>query len=282
MIRCLPVLVLALVLFGAPTASAEPPGARAPVPFSSARGRPAPVPPAGVDPRIGDRVPRHLAFTDDAGARVEIGRYLGGRPLVLALVYYGCPMLCTEVLNGLVSSLKVVGLAPGEDFDVVAVSIDPSERPELAAEKKKAYVARYGDPRAKAGIHFLTGAAGPIGELARAVGFRYEYDPETRLFAHAAAIMVITGDGTIARYFHGIEYPPRDLRLALVEASQGRVGTAGDRLLLLCYQYDPTTGKYGATTMTAVRFGGVVTTLALLSFIVLGSRRERRAGGAHP
>jgi protein SCO1/2 len=193
-------------------------------------------------------------------------------------------MLCTLTLNGLAGALSALAFDAGREFEVVTVSFDPREGPELAAAKKKAYLQRYGRPGAEAGWHFLTGDAPAIDALTRAVGFRYAWDDETRQYAHAAGVVVATPDGTLARYLYGIEYAPKDLRLAVVEASQGRVGTPVDAVLLYCYQYDPATGRYGAAFMRIVRAGGIVTVVALGSFILLMWRRDRArrpaAGGA--
>lgn len=230
----------------------------------------------GIDQKLDTQVPLDLEFVDEDARPVTLGRYFGRRPVVLALVYYECPMLCTQVLNGLVSALDVLSFDAGRDFEVVAVSFDPGETPGLARGKKAAYLERYGRPGTESGWHFLTGRQESIARLTDAVGFRYAYDERTDQFAHAAAIMVLTPDGRVSRYFYGIEYAPRDLRLGLVEASQGRIGTVVDQALLLCYHYDPTEGKYGLVVMNLVRLGGVVTILAVGGFLWVAFRRERR------
>lgn len=230
----------------------------------------------GIDQRLGERVPLDLAFRDESGAEVRLEDLLGERPAVLSLVYYECPMLCTQVLNGLLRSLRVLSLDVGREFDVITVSIDPGETPALAEAKKKEYVGRYGRDGAVGGWHFLTGTRDRIEELARAVGFRYEYDPETDLYVHASGIMVLTPQGELARYFYGVEYAPKDLRLGLIEAAEERIGTAVDQVLLLCYQYDPTTGKYGLAILNSLRVAGAATVAVLAALVIGWIRRERR------
>lgn len=232
----------------------------------------------GIDQNLGATLPAGLTFTDSEGRDVRLGDLFGDRPVILALVYYECPMLCTVTTEGLLSALRPLGLEPGKDFDVVTVSIDPGETPQVAAAKKAAYVEEYGRHRegAAGGWHALTGDAGAVAALADAVGFRYVYDEERDMYAHAAGIVVVTPGRELARYFYGVVYPTRDLRLALVEASGGTVGNVADQVLLLCYQYDPVKGKYGFVVWGAVRVLGVVTVLALVGFIAVMLRRERR------
>jgi len=229
-----------------------------------------------IEQKLDQQIPLDLPFVDSDGHEVKLGDYFGKRPVILTLVYYECPMLCTMVLNGVVSSLSVVSLDAGKDFDIVSVSIDPGEGPVLAAEKKREYINRYGRPGAAAGWHFLTGKEEDIRKLADAVGFRYRYVPERDEYAHASGIMVLTPKGRLARYFYGIEYPPRDLRRGLVEASANKIGTVADQVLLFCYRYDPSTGKYGAATYALIRTGGVLTILAMGTFFIVMRRRERR------
>lgn len=233
----------------------------------------------GFDQRLGESVPRDLAFRDEAGRAVRLGDYLGKKPVVLTLVYYECPMLCTLTLNGLTSALGPLPFDVGKEFDVVTVSFDPRDTPGSAAAKKKAYLSRYARPGAAEGWHFLTGEPDAIHRLTEAVGFRYAWDDETRQFAHAAGILVLTPPGRIAHYLYGIEYAPKDLRLALVEASAGRVGSPVDRLLLYCYQYDPATGRYGAAVMNLLRAASAATVLVLGAAITLMLRRERKERG---
>jgi protein SCO1/2 len=236
----------------------------------------------GVDQRIGQQVPLDLPFTDESGTPVRLGDYFGKRPVILALVYYECPMLCTQVLNGLTSALGVMNFEPGREFEVVAVSFNPKEGPGLASQKKASYLQRYDRPHTAGGWHFLTGSEQSIARLTEAVGFRYEYDAEVKQFAHGAAIQVLTPKGTIARYFYGIEYSPRDIRFGVIEAAEERLGSPIDDVLLLCFHYDPATGKYGATVLGLVRLGGIATVLAFLGYLTVSLRRERAARTAAP
>ena len=231
----------------------------------------------GIDQHLNAQVPLDLAFRDEAGRPVTLGSFFTTRPVVLALVYYDCPMLCNQVLNGLTQALRVMRLEPGRDYEVIAVSFDPTEGPKLAAAKKAAYVSETDRPGAGTGWHFLTGTKEASAALAKAVGFRYEWQEGTRQWAHGAGIMVLTPRGVLSRYFYGIEYGVRDLRLGLVEASNHRIGGLADQLTLLCYQYDPMTGKYGLVVMNSIRAGGVLTVAALGIFITVMLRRERRS-----
>ena len=251
--------------------------------------RPAPEdtrPPAlrevGLDQRLGEQVPLDLAFRDESGRPVQLRDLVRDKPVVLTLVYYECPMLCTLVLNGLVRALNVLSFDAGKEFDIVTVSFDPRDTAELARAKKASYLKEYRRPSAAQGWHFLTGDPPAIERLAQAVGFRYTYVPEEKQFAHAAAIMVLTPDGTLARYYYGVEYSPRDLRLGLIEAADRKIGTPVDQLLLYCYQYDPASGKYGAIAMRLVRIGGVATVLAFGAFVVVMRRRESSRHGVPP
>ena len=231
----------------------------------------------GIDQRLNQQIPLDLPFTDESGRQVRLGEFFGKRPVVLALVYYECPMLCTQVLNGMVSALGVLTFDVGREFDVVAVSINPKETPGLAAQKKQAYVERYKRPQTAAGWHFLTGKEENIQRLAAAVGFRYAFDERIQNYAHGAGIEVVTPRGVLSKYFYGIEFSPRDLKFGLMEASEERIGTAIDNALLLCYHYDPATGTYGAIAIEAVRIGAVATLLALGSFLFVSLRKERMA-----
>ena len=232
----------------------------------------------GIDQRLHQKVPLDLEFVDETGRTVKLGDYMGKRPVLLALVYYECPMLCTQVLNGVTGALKVLNFDVGKEFDVVAVSINPREGPGLAASKKQAYVERYGRPQTADGWHFLTGREENIRALATAVGFRYEYDEEIKQYAHGAGIELLTPKGVIARYFYGIEYSPRDLRFGIIEASEERIGSPIDSVLLACYHYDPATGKYGAAAIKMVRIGAVATMIAFAVFLFVSLRRERAEG----
>ena len=227
-----------------------------------------------LEQRLNQQVPLDLGFRDDTGRQLPLSSYFGGKPVILALVYYQCPMLCTQILNGLVISLRGMSLVSGRDFEVVAVSIDPTETPDLAARKKAEYLRRYA--KSSTGWHFLTGAEPQIRHLAEAVGFRYAYDPQTKQYAHASAIMVLTPGGRLSRYFYGIEYAPRDLRLGLVEASENKIGSPADQLLLYCYHYDPSTGKYSAIVMNIVRLAGALTLLIFGSLLIWMWRRDLR------
>jgi protein SCO1/2 len=229
----------------------------------------------GIDQKLNSHVPLDLPFVDENGRTVRLGDFFGKRPVVLALVYYECPMLCTQVLNGLVTALGVMKFEPGREFDVVAVSFNPREGPGLASQKKANYLERYGRPHTADGWHFLTGSEDSIKKLTEAIGFRYEYDDNIKQFAHGAGIEVLTPHGVISKYFYGIEFSARDLRLGLIEASEERIGTAIDDFLLLCYHYDPATGKYGAAVMRMVRVGGVAFIVALVSFLTVSLRREK-------
>jgi protein SCO1/2 len=257
-------------------------GVTAPDPGDPTTARPGLLSKIHIDQKLDSPIPLDLPFTDETGRQVRLRDYFGKRPVILALVYYECPMLCTQVLNGLVTALTVMNFEPGREFDVVAVSFNPREGPGLASQKKAAYLERYGRPHTAAGWHFLTGSEASIKQLTDAVGFRYAYDDAIKQYAHGAAIEVLTPKGHISKYFYGIEYSARDIRLGLIEASEERIGTPIDDFLLFCYHYDPTTGKYGAAIIRLVRLGGVATVLAFLSFLAISLRRERAARPAGP
>ena len=231
----------------------------------------------GFDQNIDQHVPLDTTFRDEAGRTVRLGDYFGKRPVVMVFAYYDCPMLCTQVINGLSSALGVMSLNPGKDFEIVTVSFNPRDTPATAAAKKSVYLDRYKRPGATEGWHFLTGDQPQIDRLTKAAGFRYAWDADTRQYAHPSGVIVLTPDGRLARYLFGIEYGPRDLRLGVVEASAGKVGTPIDSLLLYCYHYDPMTGRYGLIVMRAMRIAGAATVLALGTFIVVMVRREKRA-----
>jgi protein SCO1 len=231
----------------------------------------------GIDQKIGQQLPLDLVFRDETGRDVRLGEFFGKRPVVLALAYYECPMLCTQVLNGMTGALKTLSFDAGREFDVVVVSIDPKDSFRLAANKKLTYVNHYGRPATAGGWHFLTGTDASIKPLADAIGFRYAYDANLKQYAHGAAIYVATPKGLVARYLMGIDFAPRNLRLALVEASNNQLGSVADQVLLLCYHYDPATGKYSAATLTAVRIGFIATVTGFLTFLFVSLRRERRA-----
>ena len=227
------------------------------------------------DQRLDAQVPGDLLFRDETGRAVSFGSYYGARPVLLALVYYECPMLCSQVLTGLTSALDVLTFNPGQEFEVVVVSFNPKEGPLLAAAKKRSYVERYKRPGTEGGWHFLTGPPESIAQLTKAVGFNYVWDERTKQYAHAAGAVLLTPQGKVSKYFYGVEFSARDLRLAMIEAAQERIGTPVDNLLLYCYHYDPLTGKYGFVAMRAVQFGGIVTIAAMLTFWIVMWRRER-------
>jgi protein SCO1 len=224
--------------------------------------------------RLGEPLPLDLPFKDEHGRDVKLGDFFGRKPVVLTFVYYECPMLCTEVLNGLESALRVLNESIGKEFDVVTVSFDPRETPVLADGKKKAYLQRYKRPEAEQGWHFLTGSQASIDALTKAAGFTYFWDEATHQFAHPSGIVVTTPAGKVSRYFFGIDYSPRDVKFALIESSFDRIGSLADKLLLYCYHYDPRQGSYGFVAMRAVRIGGAVTLLALVGFVFVSLRKE--------
>lgn len=232
-------------------------------PMQSVGVRPELLKQVGIDQKLNQSIPLNLTFRDENGQTVELAQFFGQKPVILTLVYYNCPMLCTQVLNGVESGLKELPTDIGKQFEVVTVSIDPAESHVLAKVKQEMYVGMYGRPGAAQGWHFLTGDEPQIKQLADAVGFRYAYDPDTKQFAHASAIIVLTPEGKISRYFYGIQYPSRDLRLGLVEASEGKIGTPVDQVLLFCYHYDPATGKYGLLISHVIQAGGALTVLIL-------------------
>ena len=228
----------------------------------------------GIEQHLNEQIPPDLTFRDESGKTVRLGDYFGKRPMILNLVYYNCPMLCGEVLSGLTSTLRVLKFDLGREFEVITVSFDPRETPQIAAEKKKQYLERYGRKGAEQGWHFLTGQQDAIAALTKSAGFQYEYDAKTNQFAHTTAIMVLTPKGKIAQYYYGVEYAPKDLRLGLIEASQNKIGNLVDQVLLYCYHYDPATGKYGAVIMRVVRLAGLATILLLGAFIAIMFRLD--------
>ncbi|MCA1581092.1 MAG: SCO family protein [Acidobacteria bacterium] len=244
--------------------------------------RPAILKDVGIEQRLGSSLPLDVILQDEQGRPVRLGRYFGARPVILVLAYYNCPMLCTQVLNGLVSSMRALSFDAGREFEVVTLSFDPRDRPRDAAAKKEPYLREYNRPGAAAGWHFLTGGPGSIERVASAVGFRFRWDNDLAQFAHASGIFVLTPDGKLSRYFFGIEYAPRDLRLGLIEASNRKIGNPVDQILLYCYHYDPKVGKYGAVIMNIVRLAGVGAVLVLSTFLFVMWRRDRRRDAADP
>jgi protein SCO1/2 len=245
-------------------------------------GLPSALQDVAIEQKLDHQLPLDLVFRDESGQHVKLGQYFGQKPVILAFVYYDCPMLCTQVLNGMVTSFRVLPFQVGKEFDVVTVSFDPRETSELATNKKKVYINYMPEkmrPAATNGWHFLTGDAENISKLTDAVGFRYRYDEATKQFAHASGIMLATAQGKLARYFYGVEYAPRDLRLGLIETSANKIGSPVDQLLLYCYHYDPATGKYGAAVMKIMRIAGVLTVLTIvLMLFALKGRAPKLAG----
>jgi protein SCO1/2 len=232
----------------------------------------------GIEQRLDTQVPLNLTFNDEAGRALPLSTYFTSKkPVLFTLVYYRCPMLCSEILSGLEGALKAVPLDPGKDFEVVAVSFDPKDTPEIASAKKENYLRRYGRPGTANGWHFLTGDEANIKALTDAIGFHYKYDQVTDQFAHASAIMILTPEGRLSKYFYGVEFAPRDIRLGLVEASNNKIGTPVDQLLLFCFHYDPVSGKYGALTMNSLRVVGAGFVLICGTFLAIALRREQRS-----
>jgi protein SCO1/2 len=232
-----------------------------------------------IEQRLNEQLPLDLEFKDEAGRTVQLGAYFNkSKPVILSLVFYKCPMLCNQILSGVMASLRAQTFTAGKEFDVLTVSFDPRETPEMAAEKKESYLSRYNRPGAEQGWHFLTGDAENIRRLTEAVGFHYNYDEKTNQFAHASGIMLLTPEGKLSRYFYGIEYSPRDLRLGLVEASDNRIGSTVDQLLLYCYHYDPTTGRYGPAVINIMRLGGIITVLGVGALLLVLRRRNVKGG----
>jgi protein SCO1/2 len=230
----------------------------------------------GFDQRLNEPIPLDTAFRDEEGRDVKIGDYFGKQPVIVVMAYFRCPMLCTQVLNGLVEGLRQTDLTMGKDFRVITVSFDPTDSPKMAAAKKQSYVRAYGEPEVAADWHFLTGRRESIDRRAQAIGFRYAYDERSDQYAHPAGIVLLTPGGRISRYFYDVHFSGRDLRLGLVEASQNKIGTAIDQVLLFCFHYDPTAGRYGAAILNFVRVGGVLTMIGLVLLFVGLRRGERR------
>jgi protein SCO1/2 len=243
----------------------------------SSAGLPAALQNVGFEPPLNGQMPLDLGFLDETGRQVRLRDYFGQKPVLLALVYYGCPMLCNQVEQGVVGSLKMLSFNAGRDYEVVFVSFDPRETPDMAARKKETAMSHYGRPETAPGWHFLTGSKESIDTLTKAANFRYSFDANIGIFAHASGIMLLTPDGRISRYFYGVEYPSRDVRLGLVDASAGKIGNSIDHLLLYCFEYDPATARYSATILRVVRLGGLLTILVIVAGILLFRRRDSRA-----
>ena len=257
---------------GVPMPSSPLYGAR-PESGAASTGLPAVLKTVAIDQRLNEQAPLDTVFKDEQGREVRLGDYFKGKPVVLSLVYYSCPMLCNQVLNGMLSSFRQINFNIGEQYEVVTVSFDSRETPELAAQKKQTYIKAYNRSGSENGWHFLTGDDANIKRLTDAVGFHFKWDERTNQFAHASGIMLLTPEGKLARYFYGIEYPSRDMRLGLVEASQNKIGTPVDALMLYCYHYDPATGKYGAVVMNIMRAAGVIT-IGLIAGMLLILRKR--------
>jgi protein SCO1 len=234
----------------------------------------------GFEPQLNAQIPLDLAFTDETGSHVQLGDYFKQKPVVLAFVYYGCPMLCNQVEQGVVGALRMLSFTPGRDYEVVFVSFDPRESADMAAQKKLSALKHFGKPETAAGWHFLTGTKESIAAATKAANFRYTFDAKANLFAHASGIMLLTPDGRISRYFYGVEYPGRDMRLGLVDASAGKIGNPIDHVLLFCYQYDPTLATYSASILKIVRLGGVLTILMIGGGILVFRRRDAHVAAA--
>jgi len=269
-------------------AQAGPPGPSSPLygarpeTGSPSTGLPTALRDVKIEQKLDQQLPLDLVFRDERGQPVKLGQYFGKKPVVLAFVYYDCPMLCTQVLNGMVTSFRVLPFQIGNEYDVVTVSFDPRETSTLAAAKKKVYVDYLPEkmrPNASNGWHFLTGDQENIAKLTDAAGFRYRYDEATKQFAHASGIMVTTPQGKLSRYFYGVDYPARDLRLGLIESSENKIGSPVDQLLLYCYHYDPASGKYGAQIMKVMRVAGVITMLGIAAMLLLLKARNTGATG---
>ncbi len=265
--------LVALALLAVPV-GADPAPASNPTLVDPAQ-MPGPLREVRFDQKLGAQLPLDTRFVDADGRAVALGDLVRDKPVILAFVYYECPMLCTLILNGLAKTLGVVELEPGDDFDVVAVSIDPDETPDLAAAAKARTLDRYGRPETADGWHFLTGGSEAIRGVAEAAGFQYVYDAETDEWAHTSGIIIVRPDGTLNQYYYGLEYPPKDVRLSLVDASAGKVGSLVDQLLLYCYRFDPALGRYTVAAMRVLRFTGALFVLGLVAFLLLQWRRER-------
>jgi len=241
--------------------------------------RPSPLKGVTIEQKLNSQLPLDAVFKDETGKSVRLGDYFGKRPVVLALVYYECPMLCTQILNGMVGAAKVLTFTPGKDYEVLAISFDARETPKQAAAKKVTYMRDYGHPETANGWHFLTGNLDSIKRVTDAVGFRYKWDVYTASFAHASAIYVLTPEGKLAKYFYGIEYSPKDMRFALVQASHNEIGNAVDQILLFCYHFDPTTAKYTAVALNILRVAGAATLLMLGGFVFIMLRKDSKQKG---
>jgi protein SCO1 len=262
-----------LLAAGTPLCPQTVPGNTGP----AAGAMPAALQNVGFEPPLNGPMPLDLTFRDETGRRVQLREYFGQKPVVLAFVYYGCPMLCDQVEQGVVGVLRMLSFNPGRDYDVVFVSFDSRETPEMAAEKKRKALAHFRRPETDSGWHFLTGSKDAIEAATNAANFRFSFDAKSNLFAHASGVLLLTPDGHISRYFYGVEYPGRDMRLGLVDASAGKIGSPIDHVLLYCYHYDPAAAAYSASILRIIRLAGVLTILCLVGGILISRRRESRA-----
>jgi protein SCO1/2 len=267
------ILTVALLTLAASTKAQTVPGNVG----TSSAGLPVALRNVGFEPPLNGQIPAGLGFRDESGRDVHLGDYFGRKPVLLALVYYGCPMLCNQVEQGVVGSLKMLSFNAGSDFEVVFVSFDPRETPDMAEQKKASALSHYGRPGTVGGWHFLTGGKQSIDSLTQAANFRYSFNEKSGIFAHASGIMLLTPDGRISRYFYGVEYPSRDVRLGLIDASAGKIGNPIDHLLLYCFQYDPSTARYSAAVLRVIRLGGVLTIFTIVAGILIFRRREIHA-----
>jgi protein SCO1/2 len=276
MFRCTIALLVcgALSLPGLAPAQYRPPELNQAPPANQ---QPAILKEIGIDQNLGAQVPLDAHFKDENGKDVTIQDYTGEKPIVLNLVYFGCPMLCGQVLNGLTRSLRALEMDPGKDFKILTISFDPREKPELAMEKKKNYLKEYRNDNARDNWHWLTGSEDQIKKVTSAVGFRYVWDEKFQQFAHGSGIMVLTPDAKVSKYFYGIEYSPKDMRLGITEAGNGKVGSVADKVLLWCFHYDPTAGKYTMAVLRLIQVGGIITLAGLGTFLFLMFRKDFHA-----
>jgi protein SCO1/2 len=277
--RCAANLALLLPLLAAMPLGSGVARAQVPAPPSEMADAPQMLKNIRIDQKLNAQVPADLVFNDETGKQIRLGDYFGKRPMILTLVYFKCPMLCSVVLTDLLHSLNgLIGLSVGEQFDVVTVSFDPSEKPDLAAAKKRGYLKEYGRRGAADGWHFLTGDQANIARLADAVGFRYQWSEEYKQYMHASGLMILTPDGKISQYFYGIDFAPNDLHTALTRAADGGIGVPADEILFYCLHYDPRTGKYGLIIDRALKLSGFVTVLAIGTFLLVMFRRDSHGG----
>ncbi|HTQ58728.1 MAG TPA: SCO family protein [Candidatus Solibacter sp.] len=280
-LRSIP-LMFALMLYAAAASAQTVPSNVGP----ATQGLPPILQNVGFEPALNAQLPLDLAFRDETGREVQLRDYFTKKPVLLALVYYSCPMLCDQLEEGVVGSLRMLSFNPGQDYEVVFVSFDPRDSSNVAAQKKASAMKQFHRPATADGWHFLTGSKESIDALTKAANFRYSFDPKSGLFAHASGIMLLTPDGRISRYFYGVEYPAREVRLGLVDASAGKIGTVIDHVLLYCFQYDPSSARYSASILKILRLGGVLTIVCLVAGMLIFRRRDAGAGrkknqGAH-